>query len=484
MILRCGALAAALLLLGACDLAPTYKVPTVAVPVSYQDAAIWHAAQPADELPRGDWWKGFADPDLDDLEARLNGENFSLVAASSAFDQARANAAVAEAALLPAIGLEAQAAKTVLPKNGVLRTKGLPNFFETNTLDGALEYELDFWGRIRNAVVAGKAAAQASAAQLAFLRLSLQAELANDYLLLRGLDAEQDLLTHTVAAYQKAYDVVQNRFRGLIASGVDVSRAEAQLHSAQAQLDDINGRRAVAEHAIATLIGVPAPAFTLAPRIARIKLPAIPPALPSALLQRRPDIAAAEREVAAANATIGIARAAFYPDISFAAIGGFQRPRLDLLDLPSSFWSLGPGISLPIFEGGLLRAREAGAVAAFNEATANYRNTVIGAFQEVADALSQLRWYGEELHDDRQTVAAAQQTLNMAMALFVDGAVNYLEVVVAQEQLLGAQQLLLQLQTLYWQSGVRLIRALGGGWSERDLPAPDAMPLRHVSLGE
>jgi NodT family efflux transporter outer membrane factor (OMF) lipoprotein len=263
---------------------------------------------------------------------------------------------------------------------------------------------------------------------------------------------------------------------------VDVSRAETQLYSAQGELQDLRARRALIEHAIAALIGVPAPAFALASSLAPIKPLELAASMPSVLLQRRPDIAAAERQVAAANATIGVARAAFFPNVQFNAIGGYQSANINLVSAPNSFWSLGPSLSLPIFEGGFLRAQEAATIAGFNLATANYRNTVVTAFKEVADALSQLHWYGGELHADRQAVDAAQHTLNEAMALFEDGAVNYLEVVVAQEQLLGVQQRLLELRTQYLQSGVRLIRALGGGWSQRDLPQPDAMPLRHVSI--
>ncbi len=469
--------------LAGCDLAPTYKVPTVEVPVSYRDTAVWHQAAPADTMPRSDWWRGFNDAVLDRLEDQLNTQNITLVAAVATYDQARANAAEASAGLFPQVVTEGGLAKTSYPKDNVLKAHGLPTpFLLRNSIDGGLSYEFDFWDQIHNQAAAGKATAQASAAQLAFIRLSLQAELANDYLLLRGLDAEQDLLTHTVAAYGQALAVAQNRFNGLIASGMDVSRAQAQLESARAQLDDIGARRALAEHAIATLVAVPAPAFSVPPSLAPIVLPRLPPSVPSVLLQRRPDIAAAERQVAANNALIGVARAAFFPNVSLNAIGGFQNAGINLINLPSSFWSIGPGLTLPIFEGGYLRAQEAAAIATFNGSTANYRNTVLTAFQEVEDALAQLHYYKVEEADDRRAVAAAQRTLDMSMALYKDGAANFLEVVVAQESLLGAQQLLLQLETQYLQSGVRLVRSLGGGWSQKDLPASQDMPIYHVDL--
>jgi NodT family efflux transporter outer membrane factor (OMF) lipoprotein len=475
------AVSAALLLAG-CDLAPPYKAPTVIVPVSYRDRTIWKTATPADTMPRSDWWVPFGEPELDRLEGELAARNFTLAAAAAIYDQARANAAAARAGLFPQVNALGELSYNRQSEHRPLRGANLPTFYGANALGGTIGYETDLWDQIHNQVVAGKAAAQASAADLAFIRLSLQAELANDYLLLRGLDAQEKLLEDTVTAYRQALDVVENRFKGLIASGVDVSRAQTELESARAQLDDIRGRRALAEHAIATLVSVPAPAFSLPHNPAAIRLPPLPQGIPSVLLQRRPDIAAAERRVAAANATIGVARAAFYPNITLNALGGFQSTALSIFNLPNSFWSLGPGLTLPIFTGGLLRAEEAAAVAQYNLAAATYRNTVLTAFQEVEDALAQLHWFGSEVVDDQRAVAAAQRTLDMAMALFVDGATSYLEVAVAQEQLLGAQELLLQLQTGYLQSGVRLIRALGGGWTDRELPTPDSTPLLHVDL--
>jgi NodT family efflux transporter outer membrane factor (OMF) lipoprotein len=481
---RLAALALTGMLLAGCDLAPHYKVPTVAVPASYADTTIWKTATPADTMPRADWWKDFGDPVLDRLEDELNAHNITLAAATATFDQARASAAEAEAGLFPFATVQGGLARTNTPEGGTLRAHGLlpPGFLLRNTFAGGLSYELDFWNRIHNQVKAGKAAAQATAADLAFLRLSLQAELANDYLLLRSLDAEQDLLRRTVDAYTQALRVAQNRFSGQIASGMDVSRAETQLESARAQLDDIGARRALAEHAIATLVAVPAPAFSLPASLVPLHLPPLPPSVPSVLLQRRPDIAAAERRVAAANALIGVARAAYFPNIYLSGLGGFQSPSTSLFSLPHTFWSLGPGFTLPLFEGGLLQAQEAATIASFNAATADYRNTVLTAFQEVEDALSQLHYYGVELADDRRAIAAAQRTLDMSMALYKDGATNFLEVVVAQESLLGTQELLLRLETQYLQAGVRLVRALGGGWSEQDLPKADDMPLRHVDM--
>ena len=480
----CGAL------LTGCDLAPHYKVPVVSVPASYRDTAIWRTASPADVAPKADWWRDFNDPVLDKLEDELNRQNITLAAAAATFDQARANAGAAEAGLLPQFGVQGGLARTQYTSNAAgktdfLKAHGLvPDFIARNTLAGGLTYEIDFWDQVHNQIAAGEAAAQATGAQLAFLQLSLQAELANDYLLLRGLDAEEDLLKHTVAAYQQALDVAQNRFAGKIAPAMDVTRAQAQLESARAQLDDVGARRALAEHAIATLVAVPAPAFSIPPFVAEIKLPSLPPSVPSSLLQRRPDIAAAERRVAASNAMIGVARAAFFPNIALNAIGGVQSSNLNMFTAPATFFSLGPTLRLPIFEGGLLNAQEAATIAGFNVSTADYRSTVLTAFQEVEDALAQLHYYGVEEADDKRALAAAQRTLDMSMALYQDGATNFLEVVVAQESLLGTQLLLLQLQTQYLQSGVRLVRALGGGWSRDDLPKLEQMPLYHVNIAQ
>jgi NodT family efflux transporter outer membrane factor (OMF) lipoprotein len=227
-------------------------------------------------------------------------------------------------------------------------------------------------------------------------------------------------------------------------------------------------------------VAVPAPDFSIPPRPMTPHLPDVPPGLPSTLLQRRPDITAAERRVAAANALIGVARAAFYPNISLNLSGGTQSTSLDLVSLPNSVWSLGPSLSLPVFRGGLLRARQAAAVAAFNIASADYRATVLTAFQEVQDSLARLRWFGAEIDDDQKAAEAARRTLDISLSLYQDGAANYLEVVTAQEAALGAEQQLLRLRTLYARAQVRLIRALGGGWSRDQLPAPDATPLRVV----
>jgi NodT family efflux transporter outer membrane factor (OMF) lipoprotein len=466
--------ACALGLIG-CDLAPAYHRPVVATPPTFKEAGPWQPAQPADAAPRGPWWEWFGDPELNRLEAQVNVANQTLAATVAVFDQARAYAQEAEAGLFPIVGIGGALSTNRESAHRPLRGHDLPSYYDANTLNAQASYEVDVWGRVRDFVAAGKASAQASGADLEELRLSLHAELASDYVSLRGLDEDIKLLNNTVDAYQKALTLVQNRFQGDIASGVDVAQAQAQLASAKSQISDQTSRRQLLEHAIATLTGQPAPAFSLPPSVTPIDQPTVPAGLPSTLLQRRPDIAAAERRVAAANQLVGVAKAAFYPSLSLDLIGGTQDTGLNLLSLPNSFWSLGPSVSLPLFEGGLLRAQLAGAKAAFEQAGATYRATVLSAFQDVEDNLALLHWLAQASTDEDAAVVAAQRSVDLALTLYRDGAENYLQVVTAQIQALTAAQTALDLRTRRLQASVGLIRALGGGWSTTDLPMASAL---------
>jgi NodT family efflux transporter outer membrane factor (OMF) lipoprotein len=465
-------LLASLSALASCSLAPPYKPPQVAaIPAAYKEAGPWQLAHPADTLPRGPWWSDYNDPKLDNLEAQVDGHNPTVAEAVANYDVARADVAEARSGLLPQVTAGASMTANQQSERRPLRSANQPNEYAANTVDAEISYDLDVWGRVRNAVAAQKAAAQASAADLATIRLSMHAELANDYVALRGLDAQENLLTQTVGAYQRALDITQARYSGRIASGIDVARAQDQVESAQAQESDIAAQRALYEHAIASLVGQPASAFSIKPLVVQIAVPRIPIGVPSKLLQRRPDIAGSERRVAAANALVGVARAAFYPDISLSAMFGFQNTgEAALLSAPYSFWTIGPQMVLPLFEGGLRRAQEAAANATLRAAGASYRSVVLTAFQQVEDSLSNLRILAGELQQENAAEQAAQHALRMAMSLYSDGATNYLDVVVAQASALQAQQSVLSLQTRELQASVQLVRALGGGWSTPDLP--------------
>lgn len=461
----------------ACSFAPSYKPPSVPIPAAYKEIAYKHAgpfqlAHPADTLPRGPWWRGFGDPLLDQLEQQVETANPTLAAALQNFEIARGVVSESRAGLFPRIELDSSITTNRQSAHRPLRSPSQPTLFPSNTLDVQLDWELDIWGKIRNAVAANRASAQATAADLESIRLSLQTELASDYMSLRGLDALSKLLADTVIAYQRALDIVQNRYEGKIASGVDLARAQNQLAVARALQTDAAAQRALYEHAVGNLTGQPASSFSIPPKVVKVTVPPIPAGLPSTLLERRPDIAAAERRVAAANALVGVARAAFFPNINLAAVFGFQNTgELDLISMPYSFWALGPQLAMPLFEGGLRHAQEAVANASLRQAAEAYRATVLNAFRDVEDQLSNLRLLAQEMRQERVAVTAAAQALDMALALYRDGATNYLEVVVAQAAALQAEQQLLALETRRQQAGVQLIGTLGGGWSRQDLPS-------------
>ncbi|MDB5482299.1 MAG: transporter [Caulobacteraceae bacterium] len=455
--------------LAACSFAPKYDPPPVPIPTTYQHQGIWDSAEPSDSLSRGDWWTRFSDPTLDSLETQVEAANPDLAAAVARYDEARDYTAEATAGLFPQIGLGASVSANRQSAQRPLRGISQPTYYTADQAGAGVSYEFDFWGKIRNEIASRKALAQASDADLATMRLSLQAELATDYFQLRGLDATARLLEDTVGAYQKALDLTETLFKGKIAAEMDVSRAQTQLDSVRAQVSDVAARRALLEHAIAVLVGKPASDFTIPAEGSPFVLPDIPAGLPSILLQRRPDIASAERATAAANAEIGVARAAFYPNVTFDALGGFQSSGQNLLTLADSFWSLGPSLSLPIFDGGRLRAQERGAYARFRETSAAYRTIVLTAFKEVEDNRALLHWLGKESVDNDAGAAAAQRTLTAALALYREGATNYLDVVTAQTALLQAQESALDIRTRRITADVGLVRALGGGWDVSDL---------------
>lgn len=463
-----------------CSFAPAYSPPNLTVPTAYKEVGPWSPAQPDDAAPRGDWWTTFNDPILNRLESQVEVANPTLAAAVAAYDQSRAYAAEATAQLFPSISANGASTINRQSAHRPERGGGQSNVFDANTVSGNGYYEFDFWGRIRNLVAAGQAEAQATAADLATSRLSLQVQLANAYFSLRGLDAEASLLDQTVSAYDRALKLTQARHTGGAVSGLDVDRALTQVSSAKAQVSDVAARRALFEHAIASLVGAPASSFSLAPSTVRERIPVIPAGVPSALLQRRADIAAAERRAFEANRRIGVARAAFYPTITLAPQGGFQNnAEVNLLSVPNTFWTIGPQLALGLFEGGYRHDVVAQTRANFLIASDNYRAAVLTAFQQVEDQLALASHYRTEARDEAAAVKAAQATTNLTLIRYREGATNYLEVVVAQAAELDAEQIALNLETERQQASVNLIRALGGGWSTQDLPTPaEASRLR------
>lgn len=461
-------------LLSGCDLAPVYDPPHFILPQSYEGRAPFTVANPDTALsPRGDWWTLFADPELDRLEEQLGRANPTLQASVDSYAQARALAAEAQSARLPQVSAQAGVSDNKTSVNRLFRlpSSRAPIREASNQFGIAASWEPDFWHALRNSAHAQKRLAQGSAADLATARLSLQAELASDYIVLRGLDAQLGVLRQSIASYQSAVEVARLRTNGHIASGLDLARALSQLDSAQAQETDTRLQRDLMQHATAVLVGAIPSAFSIAPVSGfRLTPPRLPAGVPSQLLQRRPDIASAERQMAAANASIGVSRAAFYPNVTFSLSGGFEDSGFDLLSLPNSLWSVGAGAMAPLFDGGLRRAELRHSWAQYAQARDDYRATVLSAFQEVEDGLSETQRLAAEDAQERAASGQAQQALAISTMLYKDGLDNYLSVAVAQVQALAAQLDDVQIRVRQIQAAVSLIRALGGGWTTRQLP--------------
>ncbi|MEJ0004696.1 MAG: efflux transporter outer membrane subunit [Pararobbsia sp.] len=462
--------------LAGCSLAPDYTVPPTPVAATYRTTAPWTRAQPADQLRRDGWWQIYGDAQLDGLEVRLLEHNTDLRAALAHYAQAQAFVAQTSSGLFPTLSASAVPQRDRQSDNRPLRVGG-PNEYNSPTISATVSYDLDLWGRVRDSVAASKDEAQATKADLASVQLSLQIELASSYVQLRGLDQQTELLRQTVVAFAKALDLTQQLHGGGIVSGLDVARARTQLSSAKSQLSQNIAQRALLEHAIAVLVGESASEFTLAEQTAAIPLPPIPVGVPSTLLQRRPDVAAAERRVAEANKQIGVARAAYFPDITLNATGGFQSTAYSgLVSAPNIFWAIGPQLVQYVFDGGLRRAKLDAAKAATDEAGARYRGVVLVAFQQVEDNLTLLTELGTALAQQRDAADAAEQSVALALNQYKEGAVGYLDVVQAQTAALDAERAVLDIQTRQLTANVELIDALGGGWSDKELASTEAMP--------
>jgi NodT family efflux transporter outer membrane factor (OMF) lipoprotein len=458
--------------LAGCSFAPPYKVPaTGTAPEHYKELADWTIAQPQDAQPRGSWWLVYQDPGLDRLEERIPA-NLTLKAAFARLQQARAQYRVARADLFPTLTADPYAMRDKYSPNAPKELPGSPTSLNDFLLGADFSYEVDLWGRVRNEVASAKAARQASAADYASVELSLRAQLAEDYFNLRAYDAELELYDRTVGSYREALKLTTDLFNGGAAALADVAQAQAQLDNALTQAADFKLQRAQAEHAIAVLVGENPSLFGLPANA--LPLDVIPPAidvgLPSTLLERRPDVAEAERNVASANAQIGVARAAYFPKLTLNATGGVESTKTsNLLSTSSLFWSLGPQISAPIFEGGRLVAETARVKAVYEEQAADYRNTVLTAYQDVEDNLVALRRLQEESESDAAAVLATGVALKQAQDRYRAGIVTYLEVSTAETAALQAQVQAANIQARRMSASVLLIKALGGGWERTSL---------------
>ncbi len=466
MKLRCLLAASAALLIGGCDLAPDYKPSSLALSAQFKDEQ-----GPGGSGLSGLWWRSFHDRTLDDLEDQIEVANPDLAAALAANDRAQAFAAAAESGLYPELDAGGSLSYNRQSNNRPLRSPNQPTYYGANQIQAQVaSYEVDFWGRVRDLIKEAKADAQASTDALAQARLELHAELATDYINLRGYDAEAKLLTDTIANYQAALDLTRNRLAAQIAPPIDVERAVTQLEVAKAQASDLVVQRAAMEDAIAALVGRSAASFRIASAPKPIAFPKRPRAVPSDVLSRRPDVAESEQFAAAASAGIGVARAAFYPRFTINLLGGTQDTGLNLLTPGNSIYSVGPAVNLPLFDGGLRQAQLAAATAAYTEAAANYRSTILLAVREVQDNLSALRWLAQEEHQTVTAADAAQKAADESMSLYRDGAASYLDVVTAQNAALSAEFTVIALRARELNSNIGLILALGGGWSV-DAPA-------------
>jgi len=458
-------------LLTGCAVGPRYSRPQAPSAPEYKETPPnWKQAQPADQIARGKWWEIFQEPQLNALEEQVNVSNQTLKAALAQFQQARALVRLNRADLYPTVTTGASASRNRLSLNSPLT--GTQTNYTNLVLPADLTYEADVFGRVRRTVEAARANAQASAADLESVSLSLHAELASDYFQLRTFDAEEQLLNDNVTAFEKALELTQNRYKGGVASAVDVAQAQTQLETTRAQAIDVMVERQQFEHAIAALIGQPASSFSIPASPWNMPPPAIPPGLPSDLLERRPDVASAERHIAAANAQIGVARAAYFPQITLNATAGFESGSISKwLDGPSGFAAAGISALVTAFDVGRRRAGVEQAQAVYDQTVASYRQTVLTAFQEVEDNLAALRILEDESKTQAGAVNAAQHSLQLSNNRYKGGVVTYLEVITAQSTALNNQRVAVDILRRRMNATVLLIKALGGGWNASSLPA-------------
>ncbi|HTT79980.1 MAG TPA: efflux transporter outer membrane subunit [Stellaceae bacterium] len=478
--LAAGAGAALLTLLAGCVVGPDYHRPAAPLPAAYKEAKGWQRALPADAMKRGAWWAIYQDPVLDRLERRVAVSNQNLKEAAAAYREATAIVAEARAQWFPAVTGNAAATRTRTPGGGASAVGGIAGSsgFISNSfsLDAAASWTPDLWGKIDRLVEANIATAQADAGDLANARLAAQGTLASDYVQLRVTDELERLLTASANAYAASLQITQNQYRAGTTDQSAVAQAEAQLDSTRAQAIAEDNTRAALEHAIAVLIGEPPAALTIAPTTAVIAVPQIPAGLPAALIERRPDIAAAERQMAAANAEIGIAEAAFFPDVTLSAQSGSEAAMLaNLLTAPARTWSLGGNLAESLFNGGLNQATVEEQRAAYDAAVATYRQTVLTALQQVEDELAAQRILAEEAKVQANAVTAAREAERIIDNQYKAGTVAYTSVIVAEQTALTDAVTLANIRQSRLVASVALIEALGGGWEASQLPTPGAV---------
>lgn len=464
---RSGALVAALLL-SACAGGPDYRRPAVEMPVAWKLEAPWRESAPNDMAAKGPWWQRFGDAQLDGLQQQALSGSQTLAVASARLAQARATVAAVSGAEMPQVGLTGRVARQKISANRPLTNYNSANFSTVQddfAVSLTVSYEADLSGRVRRTVEGARASAEQSAADLENTRLVLSADLATAYFNLRALDIEQDVLSRSIALQRRALELARARHDLGATSGLDVAQQQALLDTTLTQVDVLRRQRGIFEHAIATLTGTPAPLFTLAPEVKNFAPPAIPIGVPSDVLERRPDVAAAERAMAAANAQIGVARAAFYPSITLApTIGYDSRSFPRLFDGPSLLWSLGVSATQVLFDGGRIKANVDFASAGYEATVANYRRIVLTAMQEVEDGITSLAALDSAYAQSQAAIASARRVLDLATSRYEGGVATYLDVITAQQGLLNSERQAAQLRGQQLLTSVFLVKALGGDW--------------------
>ncbi len=476
----------ALALLGGCAVGPDYQRPAVDVGTSYKESEGWIRAVPRDAALRGDWWKLYEDPELDRLMDELLASNLSIAQAEAQYRQAQALVQSARSAFFPTVGVDASMSRSGSGSGSSSSSGSSGSSFSGNgngasnqyALTGSVSWEPDLWGKVRRDVESNRAGEQASAADLANTRLSMQSTLAQSYFQLRALDAEKRLYEQTVAAYERSLKTTQDRLAVGMVGQSDVAAARTQLENAKVQQLALNWQRAQLEHALAVLVGKTPSAFTLKSEKTTVTVPDIPVAVPSVLIQRRPDVAAAERRTAEANAKIGVAQAAWFPDLTLSAQGGYRSGQwAQWLTAPFNFWSLGPSLALTLFDGGARQAQVDQARAAYDAQVASYRLTVLTAMREVEDYLVQVHVLGQEQQAQDRALEAARESLRLTLNQYNAGMIDYLSVVQVEATALSAERSALSMNADRLVASVQLIAALGGGWQAGEEAARGPQPV-------